>query len=138
MTWPSSCRSPDRRGDGFLDPSPLARSLEKLSSAARVAADRLFCVRAADGYDASHSQGGLMSKSAPTAALAAALIVLCGCEPTTPAAAPVAAVPQHPDFSGLWFPAGRQQDPQRPEYTPAAAAALAEYEKAFELDDDPG
>src|SRR5688500_9981894 len=79
-----------------------------------------------------------MAKLAPTAALAAALIALCGCEPTAPSAAPVAAVPQHPDFSGLWFPAGRQQEPQRPEYTPSAAAALAEYEKAFELDDDPG
>lgn len=52
--------------------------------------------------------------------------------------APVAASAQQPDFSGLWFPAGRQQTPQRPEYQPAAQAALAEYEKAFELDDDPG
>jgi hypothetical protein len=53
--------------------------------------------------------------------------------------APRAAVAQHPDFSGLWFPAGgRQQVPQRAEYTPAAQAAADEYEKAFTLDDDPG
>jgi hypothetical protein len=52
--------------------------------------------------------------------------------------APALGAAQHPDFSGLYFPAGRQQDPQRPVYTPAAAAALAEYEKAFQLDDDPG
>lgn len=44
-----------------------------------------------------------------------------------------------PDFSGLWFPGGgRSQTPQRPEYTPAAKAALAEYEAKFTLDDDPG
>jgi hypothetical protein len=54
------------------------------------------------------------------------------------AVAPGLAVAQHPDFSGLWFPRGRTQEPQRPEYTPAAQAALAEYEKAFTLDDDPG
>jgi hypothetical protein len=54
------------------------------------------------------------------------------------ALAPVAASAQQPDFSGLWFPAGRQQTPQRPEYTPAAQAALADYEEAFTLDDDPG
>jgi hypothetical protein len=52
--------------------------------------------------------------------------------------APAIGAAQRPDFSGLYFPAGRQQDPQRPVYTPAAAAALAEYEKAFKLDDDPG
>lgn len=52
---------------------------------------------------------------------------------------PGSAAAQHPDFSGLWFPGGgRSQSPQRPEYTPAAQAALAEYEKAFTLDDDPG
>jgi len=79
-----------------------------------------------------------MLKPASTAALAAALFALGGCERPEAPAAPVAAAPQHPDFSGLFFPAGRQQDPQRPEYTPAAAAALAEYEKAFQLDDDPG
>jgi hypothetical protein len=54
------------------------------------------------------------------------------------ALAPCLAAAQHPDFSGLWFPRGRTQEPQRPEYTPAAQAALAEYEKAFTLDDDPG
>ena len=79
-----------------------------------------------------------MPKSASTAALAAALLALSGCDQPAPEAAAVAAAPQHPDFSGLWFPAGRQQDPQRAEYQPAAAAALAEYEKAFTLDDDPG
>ena len=55
-----------------------------------------------------------------------------------PPPAAAAAQAQQPDFSGLWFPAGRQQDPQRPEYTPPAQAALADYEKAFTLDDDPG
>ena len=79
-----------------------------------------------------------MPKSASIAALAAALTALCGCDPAAPESAAVAAAPPHPDFSGLYFPAGRQQDPQRPEYTPAAAAAAAEYEKAFTLDDDPG
>ena len=79
-----------------------------------------------------------MPKSASIAALAAALTALCGCDRAAPEATAVAAAPQHPDFSGLYFPAGRQQDPQRPEYTPAAAAAAAEYEKAFTLDDDPG
>jgi hypothetical protein len=54
------------------------------------------------------------------------------------ALAPFAANAQQPDFSGLWFPAGRTQDPQRLPYKPAAQAALAEYEKAFTLDDDPG
>jgi hypothetical protein len=52
--------------------------------------------------------------------------------------APAAAQPQHPDFSGLWFPRGRTQEPQRPEYTPAAQAAFEAYDKAFTLDDDPG
>jgi hypothetical protein len=51
---------------------------------------------------------------------------------------PAAAAPQRPDFSGLWFPAGRQQDPQRPQYTPAAQAAADAYAQAFTLDDDPG
>jgi hypothetical protein len=64
------------------------------------------------------------------AALAAALSIL--------SFTPMAALAQ-PDFSGLWFPGGgRSQSPQRPEYTPAAKAALAEYEAAFTLDDDPG
>jgi hypothetical protein len=79
-----------------------------------------------------------MPKSASTAALAAALVALAGCDRAVPESAPVSAAPQRPDFSGLWFPAGRQQDPQRPQYTPAAQAALEEYEKAFTLDDDPG
>jgi len=68
---------------------------------------------------------------------------LTGCSPpeagSPPAAADASAAQEaRPDFSGLWFPAGRQQDPQRPEYTPPAQAALADYEKAFTLDDDPG
>jgi hypothetical protein len=79
-----------------------------------------------------------MLKSATTTALAGALLALCGCDGVAPEAAAVAGAPQHPDFSGIWFPAGRQQDPQRPEMTPGAAAAAAEYEKAFTLDDDPG
>jgi len=54
------------------------------------------------------------------------------------ALAPYLAAAQHPDFSGLWFPAGRTQDPPRAPYTPAAQAAAAAYEKAFTLDDDPG
>ena len=81
---------------------------------------------------------GVLMKSASTIALAAVLIAVCGCDRSGPAAAAVAAAPQHPDFSGIWFPAGRQQDPQRPEFTPGAAAAAAAYEKAFTLDDDPG
>jgi hypothetical protein len=52
--------------------------------------------------------------------------------------APCVAAAQHPDFSGLWFPGGRTQTPQRAPYTPAAQAAAAAYEKAFTLDDDPG
>jgi hypothetical protein len=52
-------------------------------------------------------------------------------------AASVAAQPV--DFSGLYFPArGRTVSPQPPEYTPAAKEALAKYEAAFEIDDDPG
>lgn len=63
--------------------------------------------------------------------LAAALCVLC--LPASPLAA------QPADFSGLYFPyRGRTVSPQPPEYTPAAKAALAQYEAAFELDDDPG
>ena len=79
-----------------------------------------------------------MLKSASTIALAAAVLAVCGCDSAAPEGAAVAAAPQHPDFSGIWFPAGRQQDPQRPQYTPPAQAALADYEKAFTLDDDPG
>ena len=55
-----------------------------------------------------------MLKSATTATLTAVLIGLCGCDSAAPEAAAVAAAPQHPDFSGIYFPAGRQQDPQRP------------------------
>ncbi|HZL96773.1 MAG TPA: hypothetical protein VFB99_24170, partial [Vicinamibacterales bacterium] len=45
----------------------------------------------------------------------------------------------HPDFSGLWFPGGgRRQTPQQAPYTDAAKALLADYEKSFTLDDDPG
>ena len=45
----------------------------------------------------------------------------------------------HPDFSGLWFPGGgRSQTPQQAPYTDAAKALLADYEKGFTLDDDPG
>ena len=44
----------------------------------------------------------------------------------------------HPDFSGLWFPAGRTQAPQQAPYTDGAKTLLAEYEKSFTLDDDPG
>jgi hypothetical protein len=52
-------------------------------------------------------------------------------------ALPLAAQPA--DFSGLYFPyRGRTVSPQSPEYTPAAKVALAEYEAAFEIDDDPG
>ena len=70
--------------------------------------------------------GGVMLKSLATFTLAtASLLALGACQRAEPPAAPVAAAPQHPDFSGLYFPAGRQQDPQRPEYTPGAAAALA-------------
>ena len=64
-----------------------------------------------------------MLKSATTAAVTAALLALWGCERAAPEAATAAAAPQHPDFSGLYFPAGRQQDPQQPQYTPAAQAA---------------
>lgn len=45
---------------------------------------------------------------------------------------------QHPDFSGVWFPAGRTQMPKELPYNAAAKAFLAEYEKHFTLDDDPG
>jgi hypothetical protein len=44
----------------------------------------------------------------------------------------------HPDFSGLWFPAGRTQTPSALPYNAAAKSLLAEYEKHFTLDDDPG
>ncbi len=69
--------------------------------------------------------------------LVASLLASCSAEEGA-RSEPVAAVPQHPDFSGLWFPAGRQQDPQRPEYTQAAQAAADAYAQAFTLDDDPG
>ena len=81
-------------------------------------------------------KSGLLAAALATAACTRVLLRPSRRSP--PAAAPLAAAAQHPDFSGLWFPAGRQQDPQRPEYTPPAQAALAEYEKAFTLDDDPG
>ena len=82
-----------------------------------------------------------MMKSALLAVAFATALTACsppeaGSPPAAGATARAAA--QQPDFSGLWFPAGRQQDPQRPEYTPPAQAALADYEKAFTLDDDPG
>src|SRR4030095_4330339 len=86
----------------------------------------------------SHQRGGFSRKPAPIAAPAAALTALCGCDLAAQEAAAVAAAPQHPDFSGLYFPAGRQQDPQRPEYTPAAAGAAAPHGKDFTLDDAPG
>jgi hypothetical protein len=72
-----------------------------------------------------------MTRSVLVGAALAACFTL-GVGPTAASAQPV-------DFSGLWFPGGgRSQTPQRPEYTPAAKAALAEYEANFELDDDPG
>jgi hypothetical protein len=49
-----------------------------------------------------------------------------------------AAAQARPDFSGLWFPAGRTQVPQQAPYTDAAKVLLADYEKSFTLDDDPG
>lgn len=49
-----------------------------------------------------------------------------------------AAGAQPADFSGLYFPArGRTVSPT-PEYTPGAKEALAQYQAAFEIDDDPG
>jgi hypothetical protein len=68
--------------------------------------------------------------------LASAIFATVGCAVCLQAS-PV--VGQPADFSGLYFPyRGRTVSPQPPEYTPAAKAALAEYEGAFELDDDPG
>jgi hypothetical protein len=86
--------------------------------------------------------GVRMLKLASAGVAAATLLVaslLASCSPQESATGePVAAAPQHPDFSGLWFPAGRQQMPQQPVYTPAAQEALAAYQAAFTLDDDPG
>ena len=69
--------------------------------------------------------------------LIACLLAACSADEGTRSEL-VAAVPQRPDFSGLWFPAGRQQDPQRPQYTAAAQAAADAYAQAFVIDDDPG
>ncbi len=45
----------------------------------------------------------------------------------------------HPDFSGLYFPAGgRNQTPNPLPYNDAAKKLVAEYEQSFTLDDDPG
>lgn len=45
----------------------------------------------------------------------------------------------HPDFSGIWFPAGgNRQTPNPAPLTEAAKVLKEEYEAAFELDDDPG
>jgi hypothetical protein len=45
----------------------------------------------------------------------------------------------HPDFSGLYFPAGgRSQTPRELPYNEAAKKLVAEYEGKFTLDDDPG
>ena len=71
--------------------------------------------------------GKASDRFGPAGAGIIALVVLCAGNALALAApeAAVAAAPQHPDFSGIWFPAGRQQDPQRPELTPGAAAAAA-------------
>ncbi len=49
-----------------------------------------------------------------------------------------AGAPQHPDFSGVWFPAGRTQTPKDLPYNAAAQKLLQDYQKHFTLDDDPG
>jgi hypothetical protein len=44
-----------------------------------------------------------------------------------------------PDFSGVWFPAGRaERTPAELPFTPAAAALVEQYEADFEIEDDPG
>jgi len=60
------------------------------------------------------------------AAAAASLLSLPGAAQTT-----------HPDFSGIWFPAGQRPSPA-PQLTPAAQKLREEYEAQFTLDDDPG
>lgn len=44
----------------------------------------------------------------------------------------------HPDFSGIWFPAGRTQEPAELPWTEGALRLKEEYEAEFEIDDDPG
>jgi hypothetical protein len=45
----------------------------------------------------------------------------------------------HPDFSGVYFPGGgRSQVPAQLPYKPEVQKLVAEYEKHFTLDDDPG
>ena len=45
----------------------------------------------------------------------------------------------HPDFSGIWFPAGRaRQTPEQLPWTEEAERLKEQYESEFEIDDDPG
>ena len=76
-----------------------------------------------------------MTRSVVTVFALATAIATCAIW-SSPAVAQSGAA--HPDFSGLWFPAGRTQTPQQAPYTDGAKALLAEYEKSFTLDDDPG
>jgi len=64
------------------------------------------------------------------AAVAMSLIV------AAPSAAQTAS--PHPDFSGIWFPAGSQQTPNPAPLTEAAQKLREQYAAEFELDDDPG
>jgi hypothetical protein len=64
------------------------------------------------------------------AAIAASLLAVTSAAQT--------ASPEHPDFSGIWFPAGSRGPTEEPSLTEAAKQLLAEYEAQFELDDDPG
>jgi hypothetical protein len=78
----------------------------------------------------------MVSKSNLAAGLIAAAVTAAGLVPDS--RAQTSSDASHPDFSGLWFPAGRTQTPNQPPYNDAAKALLAEYERQFTLDDDPG
>lgn len=55
------------------------------------------------------------------------------------ASAQTSANGEHPDFNGVWFPAGRRStEPDPLPFTPAAQALVEQYAADFETNDDPG
>src|SRR5690606_10440643 len=74
-----------------------------------------------------------IARSSRASSLCAGLVAVAASVLALPGAAQTA----HPDFSGIWFPAGQRPAPNPP-LTPAAQKLREEYEAQFTLDDDPG
>ena len=76
----------------------------------------------------------------PAFGLAACAALLAAAATLAPssAAAQSAKTMSHPDFSGVWFPAGRTQTPQKLPYNATAQKLADDYAAHFTVDDDPG